>query len=52
MVAATADPEFRERLLKIGQWPGGSTIEAVNASMEHEVKKWADVITKAGIALQ
>ena len=52
MVAATADPEFRERLLKIGQSPGGSTIEAVNASMEHEVKKWADVITKAGIALQ
>ena len=52
MVAATADPEFRERLLKLGQSPGGSTIEAVNASMEREVKKWADVIAKSGIALQ
>ena len=52
MVAATADPEFRERLLKTGQSPGGSTMEAVNASMENEVKKWAEVIAKAGIALQ
>jgi tripartite-type tricarboxylate transporter receptor subunit TctC len=52
MVAATADPEFRERLLKTGQSPGGSTIDAVNQSMAHEVKKWADVIAKAGIALQ
>ena len=31
---------------------GGSTIEAVNASMENEVKKWAEVIAKAGIAQQ
>jgi tripartite-type tricarboxylate transporter receptor subunit TctC len=52
MVAATADPEFRERLVRTGQSPGGSTIEAVNASMEREVKKWAEVIAKAGIALQ
>ena len=34
MVAAAADPEFRERLVKTGQSPGGSTIEAVNASMD------------------
>jgi tripartite-type tricarboxylate transporter receptor subunit TctC len=52
MVAATADAEFRERLVKTGQTPGGSTIEAVNASMENEVRKWAEVIAKAGIALQ
>jgi tripartite-type tricarboxylate transporter receptor subunit TctC len=52
MIAATADPEFRERLLKTGQSPGGSTIEAVNESMEREVKKWADVIAKAGIPQQ
>jgi tripartite-type tricarboxylate transporter receptor subunit TctC len=49
MVAATADPEFRQRLLQTGQTPGGSSIEAVNASMRAEVKKWADVIQKAGI---
>jgi tripartite-type tricarboxylate transporter receptor subunit TctC len=52
MVAATADPEFRDQLAKTGQVPGGSTIEAVNDSMNREVKKWADVIAKAGIALQ
>ena len=50
--ADQADLEFRERLVKTGQTPGGSTIEAVNASMENEVKKWAEVIAKAGIALQ
>lgn len=52
MVAATADPEFRRRLLQTGQTPGGSSIEAVNASMRAEVKKWADVIQKAGIAVE
>lgn len=52
MAAATADPEFRAQLMKTGQSPGGATIEAVNASMENEVKKWAEVINKAGIPLQ
>jgi hypothetical protein len=50
--AATADPEFRQRLVQTGQTPGGSSIEAVNASMRAEVKKWADVIQKAGIPAQ
>jgi tripartite-type tricarboxylate transporter receptor subunit TctC len=52
MVAATADPEFRDQLMKTGQVPGGSTVEAVNTSMSREVQKWADVIAKAGIAQQ
>jgi tripartite-type tricarboxylate transporter receptor subunit TctC len=52
MVAATADPEFRQRLRQTGQTPGGSSIAAVNASMRAEVDKWADVIHKAHIPLQ
>lgn len=52
MVTAAADPEFRQRLLQTGQTPGGSTIEDVNASMQAEVKKWADVIAKAGLVVQ
>ncbi len=52
MVQATADPEFSRRLRQTGQTPGGSSIEAVNASMRAEVAKWAEVIKKAGIPLQ
>jgi tripartite-type tricarboxylate transporter receptor subunit TctC len=52
MVAAAADPEFRQRLLQTGQTPGGSSIEDVNASMRAEVAKWADVIAKSGIEVQ
>ncbi len=52
MVAATADPDFRQALLKTGQTPGGSSIEEVNASVRAEVKKWSDVIQKAGIPLE
>jgi len=52
MVAAAADPEFRQRLLQTGQTPGGSSIEDVNASMQAEVNKWADVIAKAGLVVQ
>jgi tripartite-type tricarboxylate transporter receptor subunit TctC len=52
MVAASADSDFRQRLLQTGQTPGGSSTEAVNASMRAEVKKWADVIQKAGIPVE
>lgn len=52
MVAAAADLEFRQALLKTGQTPGGSSVEAVNASMQAEVKKWAGVIRKASIPLE
>jgi tripartite-type tricarboxylate transporter receptor subunit TctC len=52
MVAATNDPEFREHLVKFGMVPGGSTVEAMNASMEREVRKWAEVIEKAGLKQQ
>jgi tripartite-type tricarboxylate transporter receptor subunit TctC len=52
MVEAATDPEFREWLLKYGMSPGGSTVEAQNMAMAQEVKKWAEVIQKAGLALQ
>jgi tripartite-type tricarboxylate transporter receptor subunit TctC len=52
MVEAAADPEFREFLAKYGMSPGGSTIEAQNAVMAQEVKKWAEVIQKAGLTPQ
>jgi tripartite-type tricarboxylate transporter receptor subunit TctC len=52
MVEAAADPEFREFLAKYGMSPGGSTVEAQNTAMAQEVKKWAEVIQKAGLALQ
>jgi tripartite-type tricarboxylate transporter receptor subunit TctC len=52
MVEAAADPEFREFLAKYGMSPGGSTVEAQNTAMAQEVKKWAEVIQKAGLAPQ
>jgi tripartite-type tricarboxylate transporter receptor subunit TctC len=52
MVDAATDPEFREWLVKSGMSPGGSTVEAQNTAMAQEVKKWAEVIQKAGLALQ
>ena len=52
MVEAATDPEFREWLVKYGMSPGGSTVEAQNMAMAQEVKKWAEVIQKAGLALQ
>lgn len=52
MVEAATDPEFREWLVKYGMSPGGSTVEAQNMAMAQEVEKWAEVIQKAGLALQ
>jgi tripartite-type tricarboxylate transporter receptor subunit TctC len=52
MVEAAADPEFREFLAKYGMSPGGSNIVAQNAAMAQEVKKWAEVIQKAGLTPQ
>jgi tripartite-type tricarboxylate transporter receptor subunit TctC len=52
MVEAATDPEFREWLVKYGMSPGGSTVEAQNMAMAQEVEKWAEVIQKAGLAVQ
>ncbi len=52
MIEATADPEFRKRLLQTGQSPGGSSVETANANMLAEVQKWAAVIKKADIEVQ
>jgi tripartite-type tricarboxylate transporter receptor subunit TctC len=52
MVEAASDSDFREWLVKYGMSPGGGTMEAQNAAMTQEVKKWAEVIQKAGLALQ
>ena len=52
MVAATAEPEFREQLAKFGMSPSGSTVAAMNDAMVREVERWAEVIQKAGLAPQ
>ena len=52
MVEAATDPEYREWLVKYGMLPGGSTVEDQNMAMAQEVTKWAEVIRKAGLALQ
>lgn len=38
------DPEFRERMLKLGIVPVGSTQPEVQAKMVSEMKRWGDVI--------
>ncbi len=52
MIQVSNDPEYAQWLLKYGMTPGGSTVDEQNAAMAGEVKKWADVIQKAGLALQ
>lgn len=43
------DPEFRERMLKLGIVPVGSTQPEVQAKMASEMKRWGDVIQKGNI---
>ncbi len=46
---AVADTDFRERMLKLGIVPVGSTVAEARGRMEAEVKRWAEVIRKGGI---
>jgi tripartite-type tricarboxylate transporter receptor subunit TctC len=46
---AVRDADFRERMLKLGIVPSGSTQPEVQAKMASEMKRWADVIRKGNI---
>jgi tripartite-type tricarboxylate transporter receptor subunit TctC len=46
---AVRDAGFRERMLKLGIVPSGSTQDEVHAKMSSEMKRWADVIVKGNI---
>ena len=46
---AVRDADFRERMLKLGIVPSGSTQPEVQAKMASEMKRWADVIQKGNI---
>ncbi len=46
------DADFRERMLKLGIVPVGSTQPEVQAKMLSEIKRWGDVIQKGNIKPQ
>ena len=49
---AVKDPDFHERMLKLGIVPVGSTQAEVLAKMVSEMKRWGDVIQKGNIKPQ
>jgi len=49
---ALAQPEVREKALRLGIDARGSTPEEMTARMARDIVKWRDVITKAGIVTQ
>jgi tripartite-type tricarboxylate transporter receptor subunit TctC len=51
-VAASADPELREKLSIFGMTPRGSTVEEMTTLMEREVATWAEVIARGNLAIQ
>jgi tripartite-type tricarboxylate transporter receptor subunit TctC len=52
IVAALADPELRQKARELGLTAQGSTPEAMSERMARDVKRWAEVIEKAGIPKQ
>jgi len=46
---AIRDPDFRERMLKLGIVPSGGPQAEVLAKLPNEMKRWADVIVKGNI---
>jgi tripartite-type tricarboxylate transporter receptor subunit TctC len=46
---AIGDPDFRERMLKLGIVPTGGPQAEVQAKLPNEMKRWADVIVKGNI---
>lgn len=48
---ALAQPEVRERIIKLGLVPGGGTPEALATRMQQDMGKWGSVIRSAGITL-
>ena len=47
--ATLRDPDFRERMLKLGIVPAGSSQADVQAKLLNEMKRWAAVIVKGNI---
>jgi tripartite-type tricarboxylate transporter receptor subunit TctC len=52
IVAALADPELRQKAREFGLNAQGSTPEAMHERMAFEIRRWAEVIEKAGIPKQ
>ncbi len=44
-----ADGDFKARMLKLGIVPSGTTLDATQAKMGSEIKRWGDVIVKGKI---
>ncbi len=52
IVAALADPDLRQKARDLGLNAQGSTPEAMRERMARDIKRWAEVIEKAGIPKQ
>jgi tripartite-type tricarboxylate transporter receptor subunit TctC len=52
IVATLADPELRQKAREIGLNAQGSTPDAMRERMARDIKRWAEVIEKAGIPKQ
>jgi tripartite-type tricarboxylate transporter receptor subunit TctC len=52
IVAALADPDLRQKARGLGLNAQGSTPEAMRERMAQDIKRWAEVIEKAGIPKQ
>jgi len=52
LVAAVQDPQFRERMLKIGVAPVGKPAGEADAFFEAELVRWKRVIDAAGVKLE
>lgn len=52
IVAALADPELRRKARELGLNAQGSTPEAMRERMAQDIRRWAEVIGKAGIPRQ
>jgi tripartite-type tricarboxylate transporter receptor subunit TctC len=52
IVAALADPELRQKARELGLDARGSTPEAMTKRMAADIKRWAEVIEKAGVPKQ
>ena len=52
IVTALADEELRQKARELGLNAQGSTPDAMSERMARDVKRWAEVIEKAGIPKQ
>ncbi len=49
LIAALKRPDVREKLLRAGVQPGGSTPQEAQALVDSELQRWGDIARKAGI---